>query len=72
MSQRKEHHKEELYEGEHVIYHPTGSSVTSTGTIKRIVTEPVPTAAGRTAHASEEEPRFVCILPLADSLGYCE
>ena len=46
--------------GEHVEYHPTGSSVTSTGVIKSIITHTK--EAGTSPHnvkADEEHPRFV-------------
>lgn len=63
MSQRKEEHVGETFaEGEKVVYHPTGSNVTSVGEIKRIITEPEAVGGRQTVQASEEEPRYVLSL----------
>lgn len=54
-------HRYDFSEGEHVVYHPVGgSSQTSTGIVKKILTHTAP--AGETgihAKASEEHPRFI-------------
>lgn len=59
MTSKPEEHAEEVRKGEHVVYHPTGAGNVSTGTVKRIITEPEPVGGRQTVKASEEEPRYV-------------
>lgn len=53
---------EDLKEGARVEYHPVGGAsgtATSTGTVKKILTEPEPVGGRQTVNASDEDPRIV-------------
>lgn len=50
---------DDFKEGDHVVYHPTGASNTTTGTIEKIITDPEPVGGRQTVKASEDMPRYV-------------
>jgi hypothetical protein len=53
--------KQDFKEGDRVVYHPVGGAMqTTTGVIKRVITEEEEVGTRHTTmHASEAEPRYV-------------
>ena len=66
MSNKPQEQAGEVQEGERVVYNPTGAGNVSEGIVKRIITEPEAVGGRQTVKATEEEPRYVKSMTVAD------